>query len=62
MADGHLKRRDGFVGVALVVVSAFSYGTVPILAKLTFATGVALPEFLFWRFAAAACLLWVVSP
>jgi len=60
MADRNQLRRDGIVGVALVVVSAFSYGTVPILAKLTFATGVALPEFLFWRFALAACLLWVV--
>jgi drug/metabolite transporter (DMT)-like permease len=60
MADRHLARRDGIVGVALVVVSAVSYGTVPILAKLTFRTGVALPEFLFWRFAIAACLLWLV--
>jgi drug/metabolite transporter (DMT)-like permease len=60
MPDVHQQRRDGIAGVALVVVSAVSYGTVPILAKLTFRTGVTLPEFLAWRFGVAAVLLWIV--
>jgi drug/metabolite transporter (DMT)-like permease len=60
MLHQQLQRRGGFFGAALVVISAFAYGTVPVLAKLTFRTGVTLPEFLLWRFAAAALLLWVV--
>jgi drug/metabolite transporter (DMT)-like permease len=55
-----LKRRNATFGATLVVISAFSYGTVPVLAKLTFARGVSLAQFLSWRFAIAACLLWIV--
>jgi drug/metabolite transporter (DMT)-like permease len=55
-----IHERDGAFGVTLVVISACSYGTVPILAKMTFAAGVTLPDFLCWRFTLAACLLWAV--
>lgn len=53
------KPRDGALGATLVIISAFSYGTVPILAKLTFRNGVSLPEFLSWRFGIAAAMLWI---
>lgn len=53
-------QRSTFVGTGLVVVSAISYGTVPIVATLAFAAHVRLPVFLAWRFGIAAALLWCV--
>lgn len=53
--------RAGVSGAALVIISAVSYGTVPIVAKYAFASGVSLPAFLAWRFSIAAALLWVAA-
>jgi drug/metabolite transporter (DMT)-like permease len=52
--------RSTLVGTGLVVVSAMSYGTVPIAATFAFAAHVRLPVFLAWRFGLAAALLWCV--
>ena len=56
------KGRAGASGVALVVVSAVAYGTVPIIATLAFRTGVPLTVFLSCRFTLAALLLWMAVP
>jgi drug/metabolite transporter (DMT)-like permease len=53
------NRARGFLGVLLVVTSGVTYGTVPIMAKVAFRTGVTLPELLAWRFSLAAALLWI---
>jgi drug/metabolite transporter (DMT)-like permease len=49
-------RADATRGIALILVSTFAYGTMPILAKLAYQHGVVTGTLLFWRFALAALL------
>jgi drug/metabolite transporter (DMT)-like permease len=62
VASSDPQIRPAPIGIVLVVVSAVAYGTVPIVAKLAFGSGVALPLFLSWRFSLAALALWAVVP
>src|SRR5437762_5568802 len=48
--------REEAKGLFYVVVSTIAYGSLPILAKLAFATGVRTAGLLAWRFA-VACVL-----
>src|SRR5438093_828274 len=50
------RERDEARGLFYVVVSTVAYGSLPILAKLAFATGVRTAGLLAWRFA-VACML-----
>src|SRR5512134_2669695 len=43
-------------GLALVLAAALAYGTMPILTKLAYASGVSLPALLAYRFLLAAAL------
>jgi len=54
-------RSDEARGVALVLVSAAAYGTLPILAKLAYASGVGLVPLLASRFVIAACVFALVA-
>lgn len=55
------RPRGDVLGIAGVVVSACAYGTVPIFAKVAFLFGISLTQFLTWRFALAAALLWIIA-
>jgi len=50
------RERDDARGLFYVVVSTVAYGSLPILAKLAFATGVRTAGLLAWRFT-VACVL-----
>jgi drug/metabolite transporter (DMT)-like permease len=50
------REQDELRGLFYVVVSTIAYGSLPILAKLAFATGVRTSGLLAWRFA-VACVL-----
>ncbi len=60
MASSDPAQRRSTAGIALVIVSALCYGTVPVIAKLAFAAGLRVPVFLTWRFAAAAVIVWAI--
>jgi drug/metabolite transporter (DMT)-like permease len=45
-------------GVALVIVSAVSFGVLGVFGKLAYRLGLTTPQLLSYRFAAAALLLW----
>lgn len=47
-------------GFALALVSASSFGVLPIFAKLAFDEGVDVGALLFWRFGLACVVLWTV--
>lgn len=59
MADRSSAQHFDTVGVALVMLSASGFATLPILGKFAYADGLDLPSTLFWRFAGAAAVLWV---
>jgi drug/metabolite transporter (DMT)-like permease len=46
------------MGVALVIVSAVSFGVLGVFGKLAYRLGLSTPQLLSYRFAAAAVLLW----
>src|SRR5215472_19130321 len=48
------------VGTLLVLASAASYGSQPVLARLAYAAGASVPTVLLLRFAMAAALLWAL--
>jgi drug/metabolite transporter (DMT)-like permease len=55
------NRRIDTVGVALVVVSAISFGTLGVFGKLASRHGLALPTLLGLRFGLAAVALWALA-
>jgi drug/metabolite transporter (DMT)-like permease len=46
------------MGVALVIISAVSFGVLGVFGKLAYRLGLSTPQLLSYRFAAAAVLLW----
>ncbi len=52
--------RDALVGIACVVASATCFGTLPIFARLAYASGVDTSTLLLLRFTIAAALMWTV--
>jgi drug/metabolite transporter (DMT)-like permease len=49
------------LGVALVIISAVSFGVLGVFGKLAYRLGLSTPQLLSYRFAAAAVLLWLVA-
>jgi len=49
------------VGVALIIGSAFAFGTLGIFGKLAYREGLTTAQLLSYRFALAAALLWLVN-
>jgi drug/metabolite transporter (DMT)-like permease len=54
------RGRGTALGVAYVVASAVCFGTLPIFARLAFASGVDTSTLLLLRFSIAAAIMWVV--
>lgn len=52
------RRNDRLIGLGLVVVSAFGFGSGALFAKPVYAAGVDWLSLLFWRFLIAAALSW----
>jgi drug/metabolite transporter (DMT)-like permease len=57
----HPGRRSDSVGLAFVVVSAVSFGTLGVFGKLASRHGITLPTLLGLRFALAAACLWILA-
>lgn len=51
-------RRERLIGIALVVISAFGYGSGPLFAKPAYGAGVDWLTLLAWRFLIAALISW----
>ncbi len=52
-------RRNAIVGVLLIALAAFSYGTIAIWAKVAFSRGASPLPLLFWRFLGASIIFWI---
>ena len=53
-------RSETAVGVLLVLLSAASYGTMPVLAHIAYDSGADTQTFLAWRFVLAAAVIWPI--
>jgi drug/metabolite transporter (DMT)-like permease len=54
------RGRGTALGIAYVAASAVSFGTLPIFARLAYASGVDTSTLLLLRFTIAAGLMWIV--
>jgi drug/metabolite transporter (DMT)-like permease len=61
MPDASRPRSESARGLLLILVSTAAYGTMPILAKLAMARGVATGALLAWRFALTTVLFALLS-
>ncbi len=60
VAARHFRARGAAVGIAYVAASAACFGTLPIFARLAYASGVDTSTLLLLRFSIAAALMWLL--
>lgn len=54
-----MKKNKAFLGIFLIIVSAFGYGLMPIISKFAYAEHMASSTLLFGRFSMASIFLWL---
>ncbi|MCY6483067.1 DMT family transporter [Clostridium aestuarii] len=50
--------RDKFIGTLLIIISAMTFGSLPLFSKFAYAQGISVSTLLFLRFFTASLILW----